>query len=116
MLRMITGWPGATLRLVWMATKPSSGSVNFDRAAGFYDQSRRQSPSVDAETAALLCQELAGRGRCLEIGVGTGRIGLPLHNAGIEMAGVDISPLMVQRLVEKAGGRPPFPLALADAT
>jgi len=32
------------------------------------------------------------------------------------MAGVDISSLMVQRLVEKAGGRPPFPLALADAT
>ncbi len=99
-----------------MTPNPSSGSVNFDRAAGYYDQSRKRSPWVDAQTAALLCQELAGRGRCLEIGVGTGRIGLPLHNAGIDMAGVDISPLMLERLVEKAGGRPPFPLALADAT
>ena len=99
-----------------MTSNPSSGSVSFDRAAGFYDSTRTHSPEVEARVNDLLGAELAGRGRCLEIGVGTGRIALPLHRSGVPMAGVDISPKMVDRLVEKAGGRPPFPLALADAT
>src|SRR6267154_2367198 len=99
-----------------MTSKSSSGSVNFDRAAGFYDSSRTLSPEGEAGVTQLLGAELAGAGRCLEIGVGTGRIALPLHRSGIPMAGVDISPLMVDRLVAKAGGRHPFPLALADAT
>jgi SAM-dependent methyltransferase len=99
-----------------MTPNPSSGSVSFDRAAGFYDGTRTHSPEVEARVNDLLTAELAGRGRCLEIGVGTGRIALPLHRSGVPMAGIDISPKMVDRLVEKAGGRPPFPLALADAT
>jgi ubiquinone/menaquinone biosynthesis C-methylase UbiE len=94
----------------------SSGSVNFDRAAGFYDSSRTLTPEVEAQVNDLLRAELAGRGLCLEIGVGTGRVALPLHRSGISMVGVDISPLMLARLIEKSGGRPPFPLALADAT
>jgi len=93
-----------------------SGSTNFDRAAGFYDASRTHGPEVQAEVTALLGGELEGRGRCLEVGVGTGRVALPLHRAGIPMAGVDISPRMVERLVGKSGGRAPFPVALADAT
>jgi SAM-dependent methyltransferase len=99
-----------------MTSNPTSGSVSFDRAAGFYDSTRTHSPEVEVRVNDLLSAELAGRGRCLEIGVGTGRIALPLHRSGLPMAGVDISPKMVDRLVEKSGGRPPFPLALADAT
>ena len=99
-----------------MTSNSSSGSVNFDRAAGFYDSSRTLSPEGEAWVTKLLGAELAGRGRCLEIGVGTGRVALPLHRSGLPMVGIDISPKMVDRLVEKAGGRPPFPLALADAT
>ncbi|MGH2717900.1 MAG: methyltransferase domain-containing protein, partial [Actinomycetota bacterium] len=68
------------------------------------------------ELGALAGFEKSGRGRCLEIGVGTGRIALPLALAGVAMAGVDISAGMVGLLVEKSGGRAPFPLALADAT
>ena len=99
-----------------MTANSSSGSVNFDRAAGFYDNSRNLSPEGEAWVTGLLGAELAGRGRCLEIGVGTGRVALPLHRSGIPLVGVDISSKMVDRLVEKSGGRPPFPLALADAT
>jgi len=102
---------GGTLRLGPMG----AGSVNFDRAAGFYDRTRRSSPETDARVVALLREELEGRGSCLEIGVGTGRIALPLWGAGVRMVGVDISARMVARLVEKAGGRAPFPLALAGA-
>jgi SAM-dependent methyltransferase len=64
----------------------------------------------------LLRAELAGRGRCLEIGVGSGRLALPLHASGTLMAGVDLSPAMLARLRNKAGGTWPFPIALADAT
>lgn len=93
-----------------------SGSVNFDPAVGYYDQTRYTTPEAEEQILSLLFGELSGRGRCLEIGVGTGRIALPLALAGVAMAGVDISPGMVGLLVEKSGGRAPFPLALADAT
>ena len=90
--------------------------VSFDRAAEYYDRTRTLPPDAMADIVRLLGSELAGRGRCLELGVGTGRIALPLAGAGQAMAGVDISGSMVARLVTKAGGRTPFPIALGDAT
>ena len=93
-----------------------SGSVRFDRAAEFYDASRAIAPEAMERTIELLAGELRGRGVSLEVGVGTGLLALPLHEAGVELAGLDLSGPMVGKLVEKAGGSPPFPLALADAT
>ena len=93
-----------------------SDSVRFDRAAEFYDASRAIAPEAMARTIELLAGELRGRGRALEVGVGTGLLGLPLAEAGVKLAGVDLSGPMIGKLVEKAGGRPPFPLALGDAT
>lgn len=95
---------------------PGSGSVVFDRAAEFYDQSRAISEDAMALTIARLSKELDGRGRCLEVGVGTGLVALPLHEAGIPLAGIDLSAPMLGRLLHKAGGRPPFPLVRGDAT
>jgi SAM-dependent methyltransferase len=90
-------------------------SVNFDRAAGYYDATRAlPADSMDALTA-MLTGELSGRGECLEIGVGTGRIALPLHDRGVRLAGMDISAAMLRRMVANAGGSLP-PLVLADAT
>lgn len=93
-----------------------SGSIRFDRAAEFYDRTRALLPEAELATVALLRAELAGRGRCLEVGVGTGLISLPLHRAGMRMVGLDLSGPMLAKLVEKAGGAIPFPLILADAT
>jgi SAM-dependent methyltransferase len=91
-------------------------SRSFDRAAPFYDRTRGlPGPAVAALTSVLVA-ELAGRGRAVEIGVGTGRIALPLQQAGVEMVGVDLSRAMMAVLVEKTGGAAPFPLAEADAT
>jgi len=90
--------------------------VSFDRAASFYDTTRQFSAHSAARIVELLTAELEGRGRCLEIGVGTGRIALPVAEAGIPLVGVDLSRQMLARLVEKTGGRAPFPLAVADAT
>lgn len=93
-----------------------SGSVRFDRAAEFYDRTRGVSDDSMARTVELLVSELGERGRVLKVGVGTGLLSLPLHEAGLELAGLDISAPMIAKLVEKAGGSAPFPLVLADAT
>jgi SAM-dependent methyltransferase len=91
-------------------------SRSFDRAAPFYDQTRGLPETAMAQVTAMLAGELVSRGRCLEIGVGTGRIALPLHGAGVDMTGVDLSRPMMDVLVDKAGGEPPFLLVQADAT
>jgi ubiquinone/menaquinone biosynthesis C-methylase UbiE len=93
-----------------------SGSVPFDRAVEYYDRTRGLSEEASREMTALLVGELQGRGPCLEIGVGTGLVALPLATAGLPMVGVDLSAPMLGRLVEKAGGHAPFPLVRADAT
>src|SRR2546430_3888350 len=48
--------------------------------------------------------ELAHSGRALELGIGTGRIALPLAARGVEVHGIDASPKMVERLRAKPGG------------
>ncbi len=68
-----------------------------------------------ARLVSMLRAEIPRDGRCLEIGVGTGRIALPLARAGVPVVGVDISREMLLRLVLNAGGNPP-PIAVADAT
>jgi ubiquinone/menaquinone biosynthesis C-methylase UbiE len=97
-------------------TDPSvEASIPFDRAVEYYDRTRSLSPEATRRVIDLLSPELRGRHPCLEIGVGTGRIALPLWRAGVSIVGVDLSLPMLERLVANAGGRRPFPLALADA-
>lgn len=94
----------------------SSGSVSFDRAASYYDRTRPISPTALPRVMELLGGELEGRGRCLEVGVGTGILSLPLAERGVSMAGLDLSRAMLERLREKAGGAAPLPLVQGDAT
>jgi ubiquinone/menaquinone biosynthesis C-methylase UbiE len=93
-----------------------SGSVPFDRAVEYYDRTRGLSEEASRQMTALLGDELADRGWTLEIGVGTGLVALPLSAAGVPIVGLDLSAPMLRKLVEKAGGRPPFPLVVGDAT
>jgi SAM-dependent methyltransferase len=46
---------------------------------------------------------LAGDGKALEFGIGTGRIAIPLARRGVEVHGIDMSKAMVARLREKPG-------------
>jgi SAM-dependent methyltransferase len=46
---------------------------------------------------------LAGDGAALELGIGTGRIALPLARRGVRVHGIDLSSAMVARLREKPG-------------
>ena len=47
--------------------------------------------------------ELADGGRAVEFAVGTGRIAIPLHEAGVEVTGIELSKAMLARLREKVG-------------
>jgi SAM-dependent methyltransferase len=46
---------------------------------------------------------LAGDGRALELGIGTGRIALPLSRRGVHVHGIDLSPAMVAQMRAKPG-------------
>jgi SAM-dependent methyltransferase len=47
--------------------------------------------------------DLAGDGAALELGIGTGRIALPLWQRGVRVHGIDLSPAMAERLRAKPG-------------
>jgi SAM-dependent methyltransferase len=73
-------------------------AAGYDAAtSGMHDQS-----VIDAIIDVLA--ELAGDGRALEFGVGTGRIALPLARRGVEVYGIDMSKAMVARMRDKPGG------------
>ena len=67
----------------------------------------------ETEAAVDCLARLANGGRVLELGIGTGRLALPLLERGIEVHGVDGSPEMVSKLREKPGGDR-IPVAVAD--
>jgi len=71
----------------------------FDkRVSDQYDAQRAHPPEVASQVGAAIA-ELAGQdGRILELGVGTGRIALPLAAAGCTVVGVDISAEMLDKL------------------
>lgn len=91
----------------------SPRSIVFDRAAEIYDGTRSLLPQTTETVTKLLASEIGGRGPCLEIGVGTGRIAVPLASAGVDVFGVDLSAPMLEKLRVKD---PRLPVAIADAT
>jgi SAM-dependent methyltransferase len=58
----------------------------------------------DADLVASFLAEYSAGGRALELGIGTGRVALPLAARGIEVHGIDASPAMVEKLLAKPGG------------
>src|SRR3569833_1985349 len=56
-----------------------------------------------ADAVEFLAAE-AGPGPVLELGIGTGRIAIPLAARGVQVHGIEASPRMVERLKEKPGG------------
>ena len=74
----------------------------------------------DADTAEMPVEpvveflaELAGDGGALELGIGTGRIALPLAQRGVRVHGVDLSADMVEQLRAKPGGAQ-IPVEIGD--
>jgi SAM-dependent methyltransferase len=73
-----------------------------ERMAEVYDQWPGVPQDTDAIVAGLT--RLAGSGPILELGIGTGRIALPLAQRGLRVHGIDASPAMVAQLRAKPGG------------
>jgi SAM-dependent methyltransferase len=74
-----------------------------ERVAARYDESSDIFEPGAVEAVVGVLAELAGGGRALELGIGTGRIALPLARRGVPVHGVDLSRAMVARLRAKPG-------------
>jgi SAM-dependent methyltransferase len=76
-----------------------------ERVAASYDESSAEmfEPDVLDATVDVLA-ELARGGPALELGIGTGRVALPLARRGVPVHGIDMSRAMVARLRGKPGG------------
>jgi SAM-dependent methyltransferase len=77
-----------------------------ERVAQRYDESSADMfESAVVDPVVDLLAELAGHGAALELGIGTGRIALPLARRGIRVHGIDLSEAMVARLRAKPGAQ-----------
>ncbi len=76
-----------------------------ERVAATYDESDpgMSDPGVVDPVIDFLV-DIAGSGRALELGIGTGRIALPLARRGVPVHGIELSNAMVARLRAKPGG------------
>jgi SAM-dependent methyltransferase len=73
-------------------------AASYDVSAVDMFEARVVEPAVD------VLAELAGSGRALELGIGTGRLALPLARRGVSVHGIEMSRAMVDRLRAKPGG------------
>ncbi|MFC5823796.1 class I SAM-dependent DNA methyltransferase [Nonomuraea insulae] len=78
---------------------------NFDeRIANSYEAKWPElfDPAVIDPVVDFLA-DLAGTGAALELGIGTGRIAVPLARRGVRVQGIDISPDMIAQMRRKPG-------------
>ncbi len=71
-----------------------------EQVAGVYDEWYTEFDPLAIDALA----ELAHGGRALELGIGTGRIALPLSAKNVEVHGIDAAPSMISGLRQKEGG------------
>jgi len=85
-----------------------------DGIADIYDQWYGDRPETSAAVEALTALSARGaNGRALELGIGSGRLALPLRANGVDVWGIDASQSMVDLLRAKEGGRD-VPVAIGD--
>jgi len=75
-----------------------------DVAKRYDESSADMFDAAVVDPAVDFLAELAGDGAALELGIGTGRIALPLSQRGVRVHGIDLSEAMVAKLREKPGG------------
>lgn len=77
-------------------------STYGDRIADLYDDWAGGVFATEACVERIVA--LAGAGPVLELGVGTGRVAIPLAERGLEVVGIDASAAMLSRLATKTNG------------
>ena len=80
------------------------GYFGKDVAATYDESSAEMFEPAEVDGTADVLASLADGGEALELGVGTGRIALPLTRRGVPVHGIDVSRAMVARLHAKPGG------------
>lgn len=80
-------------------------AAGYDEASASMFRPEVLDPTVDA------LAELAGDGRALELAIGTGRVAIPLAARGVDVAGIELSQPMVDRLHAKD---PDLPVVVGD--
>jgi SAM-dependent methyltransferase len=80
-------------------------SITWDRevAEAFDATYAAQFDPAVVDPVVDVLAELASEGRALELAIGTGRIALPLRARGVAVAGIELSPAMVEQLQAKPG-------------
>ena len=73
-------------------------------AAGYDAATAAMFDPAIVDPAVDFLADLAADGSALELGIGTGRLALPLRARGVRVHGIDLSAAMVQRLRDKPGG------------
>jgi len=83
---------------------PVPGNFFDERIAATYEVKWPElfEPAV-VDPAVSFLADLARSGSALELGIGTGRIALPLHQRGVRVHGIELSPAMVAQLKQKPG-------------
>jgi SAM-dependent methyltransferase len=81
--------------------KGYESAMSFDEDVARSDRDFQRGDEI---AAVEFLAQLAGAGPALELGIGTGRIALPLAARGIQVDGIDISTAMVDQLRTKPGG------------
>jgi len=79
----------------------ATNSISFDRAANYYDQTRHLSEPMATQGLQLILDRAGPRAKILEVGAGTGRIGVPLLQHGADWIGCDLSIEMMSKLRAK---------------
>ena len=79
-----------------------STSTNGSRSGTTRFWASLSEPAV-VDPAVSFLADLAGAGAALELGIGTGRIALPLSRRGVRVHGIELSPAMVAQLQAKPG-------------
>jgi SAM-dependent methyltransferase len=89
---------------------------SFDRVAHLYDETRGMPDEVERQVAdglATLLREFAPEPHLLEVGIGTGRVAVPLASRGVRVTGIDISTKMLAILRGKGAD---ISIAIAEAS
>lgn len=101
-----------------------TGLKSFDRVAEVYDATRGVPPEAERAIAEGIVAALGDAQKLLEVGIGTGRIAVPLAKRGVRVTGIDLSSKMLGVLRGKRNdidvtlaeaGRPPFRAGAFDA-
>lgn len=83
-----------------------------DTWAAIYDEFHSH---LDPTVAVEMLAQLAGTGKALELGIGTGRVAIPLAARGVAVHGIESSQAMLDRMRAKPGGAD-LPVTLGDFT